>query len=325
MPIFHYEAVDRTGKRINSEIEAGSIQEAQQKIRQMGYFPTGVQEKSATSTGTPGPGAATTGKKLKGFYLGGVSRKQLSHFTQQLSVLQDAGLPLLRSLKILEKQMKTSLLKRIVGQVTEEVEGGSTFSEALSKYPKAFDRLYVNMVKAGEAGGVLDTILLRLSIFMEKSQALKRKIIGALIYPVMVISVALVILVGIMAFVVPKFAAIFAEMGTSLPAMTQLLMSISETIKNWWFLLPVIPIVLYIGVIIFARSRNGRLTIDRLKLNVPLVGMIMRKSAIARFCRTFGTLLASGVNILESLTIVRNAIGNEVLAEAIQNVHDSIR
>ena len=327
MALFGYEAVDRTGKRVRGEIEASSGQEAQNKIRQMGYFPTNVQEKKAAPAGgAPGQGLVAPRKKGKGIYFGGVNRKQLTQVTQQLSVLQDAGLPLLRSLKILEKQLKPSLLKNIFGQLAEDVEGGSTFSEALSKHPKAFDNLYVNMVKAGEAGGVLDTILLRLAIFMEKSQALKRKVISALIYPIMVISVAVIILVGIMTYVVPKFAAIFDEMaGVDLPWVTQILLQASDVIKNWWFLFPLLPVLIYVTVIMMVRSHNGRLIVDRIKLKLPLVGGIIKKSSISRFCRTFGTLGASGVPILDSLSIVRNAIGNEVIAQAIQNVHDSIR
>ena len=324
MPRYAYVGVDQSGKKVSGEVEAVSPQDATNQIRKMGYFPSGVKEKAATY-GAPTAGA--TIKPKKGFYIGGVKQKQLTQFTVQLATLQDAGLPLLRSLKILAAQLKPSLLKDVITDVYVDVEAGNSFSESLGKHPRVFDRLYVNMVKAGEAGGVLDTVLIRLATFMEKAQALKRKVVGAMTYPAVVIVIAVLILTVIMTNVVPKFGKIFEEMeiGGGLPPQTELLMSISNALVNWWFLLPIIPIVIYFAAIGITRSSKGKIFIDRMKLRTPLIGIIFRKAAIARFSRTFGTLLNSGVPILEALNIVKNTVGNEVIATAIQHVHDSIR
>lgn len=324
MPLFVYEGVDRMGKKVKGDVDAGSVQEATNKVRKLGYFPTSVTDKASAPSQAAATGAAQ--EKKKGFYIGGVPKKQLTQFTVQLHTLQDAGLPILRSLKILANQMRKSLLKEIVENVAEDVETGSSLSEAISRHPKAFDRLYVNMVKAGEAGGVMDTVLMRLATFMEKSQALKRKVIGALTYPAVVVTVAILILTVIMTKVVPQFKAIFMEMsGKGLPAITQLLVDISSIMVSIWFLMPAIPIAIYLIIVGLNQTPKGRLFIDRIKLRLPLVGIIIRKSAVARFCRTLGTLLASGVSILEALIIVRNAVANEEISAAVQHVHDSIR
>lgn len=256
---------------------------------------------------------------------GGVSSKQLTSFTSQLSTLQDAGLPIVRSLKILEGQMKKGNLKRTLATVSEDVESGSTFSEALSKHPKIFDRLFVNMVKAGEMGGVLDTILRRLAEFMEKSQKLKKRITGAAIYPIAILLVAGSILVAIMLLVVPQFKKIFTEMGTTLPPLTEFLIVISDNIKAYWWTLPVFIAVFYIGLKLFTSSKIGKTVVARVSISMPIFGDIIRKSSISRFCRTLGTLITSGVPILEALSIVKNAIANQVIANAINSVHESIR
>jgi type IV pilus assembly protein PilC len=237
----------------------------------------------------------------------------------------DAGLPIVRSLKILGNQQKPGLLKNIVIEVSEDVETGSSFSEALAKHPKTFDKLYVNMVKAGEAGGVLDVILQRLAGFMERMEALKRKIIGASIYPAVVITIAVAVVLAIMTFIVPKFQEVFKQVKVPMPALTLMLMSISDVIKNYWWAIVATPFVFLFVIKAWGRTKGGRLTIDRIKLNAPLVGPIIKKSVISRFCRTLGTLLQSGVPILEALAIVKNATGNEVVSNAIGTVHDSIR
>ncbi|KAF0244023.1 MAG: type IV pilus assembly protein [Planctomycetota bacterium] len=321
MPIFTYEAVDNKGKKIKAEVDAANQQEAMTKVHAQGLFPTNVQQKGAE----PAKGGMAATKK-KGLRLGGgVSQKQLTQFTVQLSILQDAGLPIVRSLKILADQMKPCALKGIVAQVSEDVESGSSLSEALSKHPKAFDRLYVNMVKAGEAGGVLDTILQRLAVYMEKAAALKRKIIGASIYPAAVISIAVLIVSGILIWVIPQFKVVFDDLGAELPIPTMILMKLSDFLVAFWWLLPGVPFVLYMAYKMTVKNKGGRIALDKFKLHMPLFGDIIKKSTISRFCRTLGTLIASGVPILEALSIVRNAVGNEVIANAVQVVHDSIR
>jgi type IV pilus assembly protein PilC len=320
MPIFVYEALDSQGQEVRGEIEAVSSEEAIVKIRNKSYFPTNVKEKSAKRARTVG-GA----KKKKSFAIGKVKAKHLCTFTRQLSTLQDAGLPIVRSLKILEEQQKPGVLKNQLTDVAEDVEGGSTLSEALSKHPKTFDKLYVNMVRAGEAGGVLDSILERLAAFMEKSQRLKKQVISALIYPAAVITVAGAILAAIMVFIIPKFKDMFEDMRMELPALTIMLVNFSNWLKNYWYLIPVIPFGIYVIMKIIAANKTGRYILDKVKLKLPLFGLIISKSIISRFARTLGTLIASGVPILEALSIVKDATGNAVFETAIGRVHDSIR
>ncbi len=321
MPIFAYEALDSQGKVVRGEIEAASSEEAQAKIRSKSYFPTNVKEKAAKRQRA----AARTTKKKRTLAFGKVKAKELATFTRQLSTLQDAGLPIVRSLKILEEQQKPGVLKNQLMDIAEDVEGGSTLSEALAKHPKTFDKLYVNMVRAGEAGGVLDAILERLATFLEKSQRLKKQVISALIYPAAVITVAAGILAGIMVVVIPKFEAMFRDMKMTLPAMTEALISFSRGIKEWWYLIPLIPFGIFVFFKIVGANKTGRYILDKIKLKLPIVGVIIQKSTISRFTRTLGTLIQSGVPILEALSIVRDATGNAVFENAIQHVHDSIR
>jgi type IV pilus assembly protein PilC len=274
-------------------------------------------------------------KQTRGF-LGSkkVSEKSLTMFTSQLAILQDAGLPIVRCMKILEGQMKPGYFKWVLGSVTEEVESGSSLSEAMSKHPGVFDDLYVNMVKAGEAGGVLDTILTRLAEFKEKALRLKKRIISASIYPVIVLIVATLILLGIMVFVVPKFESVFRDIEAGeLPGVTKMMQSISKFLVGEDGLFPfagIVYIILFIvliivGIKLIRLTRGGRRFFDRMKLRTPLLGNLRRKSIVARFARTFGTLIQSGVPILESLNIVRDSIDNVVLRDAVTRVHDAIR
>ena len=231
MPVYRFEAMNAQGQTVKNEIDAISEEEAIQKIRGQKLFPTSVKVKADRRGGMVG------GQKVrkKSFTIGGVSDKQLTLFTRQLSTLQDAGLPIVRSLKILEGQLKPGVLKNILMTVTDDVEGGMTFSEALAKHPKAFDKLYINMVKAGEIGGVLDAILQRLADFREKSRRLKKRIIGAMIYPAAVITVAGGVVAGIMTFIVPKFKKMFEELDVELPQMTKMLLAASDFVKNSWY------------------------------------------------------------------------------------------
>lgn len=322
MPVYTFEAMDKTGKKIKKDIEASSQDDARTKIKSMGLFATKIKEKGG---GAKAAAPGQKGGKRGGVTIGGVSKKQLTQFTQQLSTLQDAGLPIVRSIKILEGQLKPCKLKNQLMDVAEEVENGSTFSEALGKHPKTFDKLYVNMIRAGEAGGVLDTILERLAIFMEKSLKLRKKVVGAMIYPVVVMSVAALILGFIMTNVVPTFEKMFKETGVEMPAMTQALLDISGLVQGYWW---TAPLFIFLGIVIFkaaAANPAGRFVLDKAMMYVPIFGMIMKKGTIARFTRTLGTLIASGVPILDALSIVKEAIGNAVIAKAIDDVHGSIR
>ena len=324
MPTYTFQAMNSKGDEVRDEIEASSQEEAVNKIRDLGLFPTRVRQKAARRTTTAAAKPAAR-RKSGALTIGGVSNKQLCMFTRQLSTLQDAGLPLVRSLKILEAQMKPCKLKDVVAEVADDVESGSTFSESLAKHPKAFDRLYVNMVRAGEAGGVLDTILERLAEFKEKARRLKRKIVGAMIYPVAVITIATSILIIIMVYIVPKFKDIFASFDAKLPAMTVLLISTATALKEYILLIVLFPVGLYVLIKLVRRTRGGRYFMDNVKLHLPVFGSIVSKSTVSRFSRTLGTLISSGVPILEALNIVRDTTGNEVVARAIGKVHDSIR
>jgi len=322
MPVFVYEALDSQGKEVSGRIEAASSEEATRIIRGKGQIPTNIriEKEKAEKKGAP----AKRSKKTS-FAIGKVKSKALAAFTRQLATLIDAGLPIVRSLRILEEQQKPGVLKNTLIQVAEDVEGGMTLSQALEKHPKVFDKLYVNMVRAGEAGGVLDTILERLAVFMEKSQKIKKQVVSAMIYPAAVISVAGLILVGIMTFIIPKFRDMFVDMGVPLPFLTQLLIAVSNYLKSYWYLIPGIPFSIFAVYKIITFSKAGRYAIDFLSMRMPIFGQIITKSTISRFARTFGTLLASGVPILDALSIVRQATGNAVFERALDKVHDSIR
>ncbi len=323
MPTFKFEAMDTTGAEVKDSVDAGSEEEAQQKIRQMGYFVTKITETSAGKK----KGAAKKGKRKKGqvFTIGGVSSKALCTFTRQFSTLQDAGLPVLRSLKILEHQMKPGVLKNALIDVVDDVESGSSLSEAFAKHPKCFDRLYVNMVKAGEAGGALEVILQRLADFKEKSQSLKRKITGAMVYPVVVILVAVCILCFIMLYIIPKFEKIFKDFNMKLPWITEQLMATSRWFGTYWYILPLFPLCTWLLLKLIRLSKTGAYALDRIKLWIPIMGMIIEKTIVARTMRTLGTLVASGVPILEALSIVRETCTNAVFERMYQRVYESIR
>jgi type IV pilus assembly protein PilC len=324
MPTYKYEAMDTSGGEVKDSVEAVSEEEAQQKIRQMGYFVTKITEIAGTKK-AKGKKAGGRRKKGKVFTIGGVSSKALCTFTRQFSTLQDAGLPVLRSLKILEHQMKPGVLKNALIDVVDDVESGSTLSEAFGKHPKCFDRLYVNMVKAGEAGGALEVILQRLADFKEKAQSLKRKITGAMIYPIVVILVAVSILTFIMVYIIPKFEKIFKDFGFKLPTITIMLMDTSKWFAKYWYVLPLFPLCFWLLLKLMRLTRSGNYALDRMYLWIPIVGTLIEKTIIARTTRTLGTLVSSGVPILESLSIVRETCNNAVFERMYQRVYESIR
>ncbi|MEM8875005.1 MAG: type II secretion system F family protein [Planctomycetota bacterium] len=331
MATYVYEAMNSSGQEVKDEIEAGSSEEAIAKIRGKGFFPTKVREKSAKRAakkkGKDKEAAPVSTKRKMPFAIGGVPQKQLVNFTRQLSTLQDAGLPILRSLQILEQQQRPGLLKAVVGGVADEVESGGSLSEAMAQFPKAFDKLYVNMINAGEAGGVLDIILSRLADFMEKAARLKKKVIGAMIYPAVVIFIAVSIVTMIMIFVIPKFEEIFQDFDVELPGVTKALLAISRwfaTQYGWAYVL-FSPIAIVLVWKLIRISDGGKYFTDLLKLKVPILGAIIGKSAIARFTRTLGTLISAGVPILDAINITRETCGNEVYSRALTKVHDAIR
>jgi type IV pilus assembly protein PilC len=326
MATFQFEAMNAQGKEEKGEIEALSSEEAISKIRNLGYFPTKIREKGGPRR--TAKGAAKSGKPKRPRGTGGRTKtKQLTQFTRQLSTLQDAGLPILRSLRILQQQQKPGTLKAVAGAVADDVEAGASLSEAMARYPKTFNALYSNMVAAGEAGGVLDLILNRLADFMEKSARLKAKIIHAMIYPAAVLTIAFGIVTGIMYFVVPKFEKIFLDFGIQLPAPTKMLLRMGNFVSKQygWAYILFSPIAFIALFRIIRISETGRLILDKIGLSIPIMGQILSKTSIARFTRTLGTLISAGVPILDALNITRDTTGNEVYRRAVQSVHDNIR
>jgi len=322
MATFSYQAVDGRGNEIQAEIEALNERDAHEKIRALHYFPTSVSALPPAAA-KPTPVAPRRGGCL---FSMGVGQKALTEATRQLATLLDAGLPIVRSLDILWAQQPPGLLKETLLDVKADVESGSALSEALFKHPRVFDRLYVHMVKAGEAGGVLDVILGRLADYMEKSLRLKQKIVGALVYPAAVTIIAGGILTFTLIFIIPRFEAMFKEMDMGgMPWLTELLIGISRMFASYWYVMVFAALALWAAVHVVGKTPKGRYTIDLLKLKLPVFGKIVSKSSISRFCRTLGTLTQSGVPILNALSIIKNATGNVVVAGAIESVHNSIR
>jgi type IV pilus assembly protein PilC len=342
MPKFNYVAMDTKGKEITGVLESDNTTTAIGRIREMGYFPTNVTEvgrekkssKPAPAATGGGPTTKASAKKGgKGKFsinlMGGgkVKSKILTAFTRQLATLIDAGLPLLRGLDVLRKGEKSPALKNALVQLSEAVEGGSTFSEALAQHPKIFTKLYVNMVRAGEAGGVLDVTLSRLADFQEKAQKIKNKVVSAMVYPTVVIVVALTIVIFLMAVIVPKFQDIFKDLGNgeALPGLTLFVMGLSNIVLHQGWIVVVGIVALVVTIKMLGKTQKGRFALDKLKLNAPVFGQLIRKVSIARFTRTLGTLIASGVPILQALNIVRETAGNAVVADAVAKVHDAVK
>ncbi|MCH2141260.1 MAG: type II secretion system F family protein [Phycisphaerales bacterium] len=354
MATYEYEALDSAGSPANGTVEADSSDAAIQQIRAQGYFPTSVREsdgggrkrgkgakassaKKAEKAKKPKKAKKAKGEKksmeIKLPAIGKVKIKLLTQFTRQLSTLQDAGLPLLRSLQILEQQQKPGQLKNILTDVVADVESGSTLSDAFAKHPKGFDRLYCKMVAAGEVGGVLDIILQRLANFMEKAARLRARIKGAMIYPTVVVIVAVGIVTGIMYFVIPKFKDIFADFEIELPGLTTFLIEASSWVAGklpdqvvpGWAVIVASPFVFLALLKIFKKTKFGRASVDWIILKIPVVGVLVEKTTVARFTRTLGTLVSAGVPILEAINITRDTCGNWVFERALQRVHDSIR
>jgi type IV pilus assembly protein PilC len=324
MPTYKFEALDASGNEIKDSIEAANEEEAQAKVKSRGYFVTKLAVVTSGTKAAKGK-KKKIGKSRKSFTIGRVKQKMLVTFTRQFSTLIDAGLPVLRSLRILERQMKPSVLKNALIDIVDDVESGSSLSDAMAKQPKCFSKLYVNMVKAGEAGGALEVILQRLADFLEKAQSLKGKIIGAMVYPAVVIAVAIGILTFIMVAIIPKFKKIFDEFGMTLPWATQKLIAISNWMSEYWWTIPLFPMGLYLLAKLLRLTRWGNYALDRALLWIPIIGELVEKTIVARTMRTLGTLVSSGVPILEALTIVKETSNNAVFERMFQRVFESVR
>ncbi len=331
MSRFAYVALDAKGKENRGQLDAATSLEAVARIKEMGWFPTKITE-TKTAKGKAGPVAAkpVTGlarwRKIT-FGSHRVKPKYLATITRQLATMLDAGMPLLRALRLLQEQETGGSTLLLLREIAEDIESGNTFSEALARHPKTFDKLYVNMVKAGELGGVLELVLNRLADFLEKAERLKGRVIAAMFYPVSVLLVAFGIVAGLMHFVVPKFKTVFTDLmeGKPLPAFTQFVFDLSARFQKHFVTILLSCIGAWM-LLVFLRKLPvvGRWW-DRRRWYLPVVGNLLRKLALVRFTRTLGTLIASGVPILQALAIVREVAGNLVLAEAIDAVHQSVR
>src|SRR5213596_2860809 len=337
MARFNYVALDARGQEASGLLEAASSNAAISQLRQAGYFPTSVIEEAIISADgkearrrAPTAARVTKPRTKKGIVLfrrRKVKSKILMIFTRQLATLIDSGLPLLRSLNVLAKQERDAVLKRTIDKLADGVQGGNTFSDALSLHPLIFNDLYVNMVKAGELGGVLEVVLNRLAEFQEKAAKIKGKVKSAMIYPAIVMSMAVAIMGFLLVFIVPKFEAIFHDMlgDKPLPAITTFVINVSKFVQNDWLVLIGGIVAASAAYKFLGRTRGGKFMIDRFKLRVPLFGDLIRKTAISRFSRTLGTLVTSGVPILQALNITRETAGNSVIGGAISQVHDSVK
>jgi len=346
MPKFAYVAVDPAGQETRGTIEAPNQAQAIAKIRGQGFFPTAIgaaggdapapaagggASKNPAPAGSKKPAAKKKSMdiniKMPKFLRPGVKQKDLTVLTRQLATLVDAGLPLLRGLHVLERQTPNPTLREALGGMCEAVESGSTFSESLQNYPKIFNHLYINMVKAGEAGGVLEVVLNRLAEFAEKAEKIKNKVKGAMIYPIIVLLAACGITGFLLVAVIPKFRDIFRDLlgDKPLPAITEFVMNASNFVmQNGLLVLGGIAGFVFLFTI-FKKTKTGEYVVDVCKLRIPPFGSLVRRTAIARMTRTLGTLLSSGVPVLQALDIVRDTSGNAVISRAIQGVHDAVK
>ena len=344
MPRYAYIALDSRGQESTGLVDAGSPNEAIGQLRQAGYFPTNVYEEGVAAGAAPPrrrdrgaqrqPAKAAAAEKRAGlkkeitlFQRKTIKPKVLMIFTRQLATLIDAGLPLLRGLNVLAKQERDATLRTTILKIADSVQSGSTFSEGLAQHPRIFNDLYLNMVRAGEVGGVLEVVLTRLAEFQEKAQKIKNRVASAMVYPVIVLVLAVAIMTFLLIFIVPKFEQIFHDMlgDKPLPAITTFVIHVSRFLQQHWLLVGGFVFALVVAYKVAVRTRTGRALADRAKLRLPIFGDLTRKTAISRFSRTLGTLVTSGVPILQALNITRETAGNSRIAHAISQVHDSVK
>ena len=312
MPVYVWKGRTLAGEAQGGEIEVARQEEAIEQLRKKRILVTSIRPKPRgfTMPNIGGPGVTT---------------KDLAIFTRQFATMISAGLPLVQCLDILAKQSSKPSFGRIIGDVTREVEAGSTLSDGLGKHKTVFDDLFRNMVAAGEAGGVLDEILMRLANYIEKADALKRKIQGAMVYPAVVLTVALGATAFMLMFIIPTFAKMFTDFGGELPMPTRIVLGLSAFLKNFWWVMLLGAVVLVLAFNRYYSTENGRRVVDQALLKIPVLGDVLLKGAVARFTRTLGTLIASGVPILAGLEITARTAGNKIIAEAIMTARASIR
>ncbi|HLC17626.1 MAG TPA: type II secretion system F family protein [Thermodesulfobacteriota bacterium] len=317
MATFVYTGRTAAGEARKGEVDAASLAQATASLRRQHIVPSSIAKKKG------GLGGVFSGIKIPGLSRG-VKTKELVVFSRQFATMIDAGLPLVQCLDILAGQQPNQEFKKALLDIKMSVEGGSTFADALGKHPKIFDGLYVNLINAGEVGGILDTILNRLSSFLEKNEKLKNKIKGAMTYPVVVILIACLVVAGLLIWVVPIFQDMFEGFGQALPAPTQIVVNLSKLLQYYWYLLLGGLIGIGVGVNRFYKTEKGRWIMDKMFLKIPVFGDLIRKTAVARFTRTLGTMISSGVPILEALEIVSKTSGNVVIEDAVMRSRASL-
>lgn len=321
MPEYKYNAIDRNGAQTTGKIEAPNDEQARQKLMARGLMVTSL----VGDTGAAKPVVAAAPAK-KSFSFGSkVSAEDVTTMTRQLATLIVAGLPLLRALELIHKQERNLHFKEVLGLIAESVSQGNNLSEALAAHPKVFDRLFINMVKAGEAGGVLDKVLDRLAKFREKAQRIQKKVKSAMVYPGVVVSVAVVIVYILMVKVVPSFQKLLSSQKLALPPLTQLVVGISTALTDYWYVTPFVIFGIYYGMKLWLSSTKGKELFDRIIFKLPKVGGFVQIVSVSRFARTFGTLMASGVPILQAINITRDTLDNVVIANSLERVHDRVR
>jgi len=320
MPVFSYKAVDPSGKVIRQIMETADEKEVVTKLQDMGCIPIRIHAGGGAKLGL----GLYRPENIRLFF-NRISNRDVMLFTQDLASLLEAGLPLDRTLSILMDVVDRDQFKEVIGEIKKAVQAGSDFSDALAGYPRVFSAFYVNMVRAGEAGGVLDAVLQRLSIFLQSSQELKEYITSALVYPLFLVCVGGLSIIVLMTFVIPKFSIIFADLGQAVPLSTRFLLAVSALLRAYWWVLGGLGTGFYLLFRRYLRTPAGRITFDRLKLRLPLVGDLIRKIEVARFTRTLGTMINSGVPILDALRLVKGIIGNQVIAQSLWEIHERVK
>ncbi len=317
MAKFKYSAIDGNGKPVSGKIEAPNEEQARAKLAAQRLMVSSISAEGFSFGKKSSKKSAGYNKKING--------EQLSIFTRQLATLLQAGLPLLRAMQILSEQEKNPVFKVALENISENIQGGNTLSDALSQYPRMFDRLYVNMIRAGEAGGVLDTVLDRLAMFQEKSTKIKKKVKSAMVYPTVVLSVAFLIVWVLLTFVVPSFQKMIVSQGGTMPPLTKFVMDLGNALSSHWLLTICAIFAVIFGIRFLFRNSKTKAVIDRVVFKLPKIGSFVRIVTVSRFARTFGTLMSSGVPILQAMTITRDTLDNVVLREALERVHDRVR
>ena len=335
MAKFKYSAIDANGKPVSGKIDAPNEEQAHAKLA--------AQRLIVSSLSPEGFSVGKKSSKKSAGYNKKISVEQLTIFTRQLATLLTAGLPLLRAMQILSGQEKNPVFKTALTNISENIQGGNSLSDALSQYPRMFDRLYVNMIRAGEAGGVLDTVLDRLAMFQEKAMKIKKKVKSAMVYPVVVLSVAFIIVWVLLTFVVPSFQKMISSQGGTMPPLTKFVMDLGDTLSQHWILTILVIVGAVFGIRFLFRNAKTKAVIDRVVFKLPKVGSFVQIVTVSRFARTpkvgsfvqivtvsrfartFGTLMSSGVPILQAMTITRDTLDNVVLRDALSRVHDRVR